>query len=272
MNPTAHHLVSHQLRAEALARARDVLASARAESGAHRQHRGLRVSPLAWRPLATSVLLGAALMGALLALSGPLLALWRDVMLTWAAALDIPLRAGTGSQLFGWVGPQPSARPDGPLGLALLATVLLLLVASGRLPDRMTPVKYFVRIVCLVQLGSMLLFFLIPERFAHTVEDHLNAVLWSGWGVMTFGVFLLCCAQGVLRVPARTVMLHALLFLGYFVLMLPHKAVLHALILQHLSVLLMPLLYFWFGVLFDVVVLNALFAWMVSETPQPRPA
>jgi hypothetical protein len=258
-----------RLRADAMERARALLASARSGRG-QRQHRGLRASTFAWRMVVVPIALATVLVVTLLTLSGPLMSMWRDVILNWASMLDLPLRAGAGSQLFEWTGASPRSRPDAAVVTAVLGAVVVMFAASRRLPDRLTPVKYLLRFVAVLQLGATVLFIEIPERFGHSVEGHLDAILWAGVGVMACAVLIVCCAQGLLRVPLGTVLLQCGLVLGYFTLMLPHKAVLHLLILQHFSVLLMPLLYFCFGVLFDIVVLNALFAWLVSDTPQGR--
>jgi Kef-type K+ transport system membrane component KefB len=56
-------------------------------------------------------------------------------------------------------------------------------------------------------------------------------------------------------------------FLAYFALMLPHKTLLQVWLLEHLSILFMPLLFLCFGALLDLWIFVALYAWLASTTP-----
>lgn len=49
--------------------------------------------------------------------------------------------------------------------------------------------------------------------------------------------------------------------------MVPHQVLAQALIMQHLSVLFMPVLYICFGAVFDALVFVALYSWAASNAP-----
>jgi hypothetical protein len=124
-----------------------------------------------------------------------------------------------------------------------------------------------VRALCVVQATAVLVFALAPSLFTYTIPGHMQAMLKAGYDLMLAEPALLALGYGILRIPALHRMFHPALVLGYFALLVPHQAVLHALVLQHLSVLFMPLLYLCFGVVFDVMVFVALYSWLVSRVP-----
>ena len=53
----------------------------------------------------------------------------------------------------------------------------------------------------------------------------------------------------------------------FLAVMVPHQVLAQALIMQHLSVLFMPLLYICFGAVFDALVFVALYSWIASNAP-----
>ena len=82
-------------------------------------------------------------------------------------------------------------------------------------------------------------------------------------------LFLLPFSFGLPKLPIVPIGpgFYPALVLGYFAVMLPFKVVLHALILQHFSVIFMPVLYLCFGAIFDLMVFVALYSWITSQVP-----
>jgi hypothetical protein len=194
---------------------------------------------------------------------------WHDLILFWADALNIPLRTAEGAAgVFEWLTPDGASQmPTAAIGLGTAAAVILLYACTYWMGDALTPAKYVIRIVCLVQASALLFFMFVPSRFAYTIPGHMLAMLGSGYGVMLAVAALMALGYGLLHIPLQLRLAHTALVLGYFAVMVPHQVVLHALVLQHLSVLFMPLLYLCFGVVFDVMVLVALYSWLVSRVP-----
>ena len=60
---------------------------------------------------------------------------------------------------------------------------------------------------------------------------------------------------------------YTLLILAFLTIMVPHQVLVQALIMQHLSVLFMPVLYICFGAVFDALVFVALYSWAASNAP-----
>ncbi|MES2940014.1 MAG: hypothetical protein V4864_20215 [Pseudomonadota bacterium] len=232
----------------------------------HRSLRHLRLGPAVLLEMAAvTVVLMAAM-----ALARPaLLHAWDMVILWWAQRLQVPLALGTGGGERAWMLADPAASlvPGPATGVITAAVVIAAFAATWWMNDRLTPIKYLVRTLCVVQVSALLYFMFAPASFPYTVGGHLESMLDAGYYLMLSMPLLLSLGYGVLRLPLHQKFLHPLGILAYFAVMLPHKALLHVLVLQHFSVLFMPMLYLCFGLVFDLMVFVALYSWMVSRTP-----
>lgn len=102
---------------------------------------------------------------------------------------------------------------------------------------------------------------------AAAVTGHLAALLNAGFYLMLATPPLLALGWGVLHMPLRQRLLGPVLVVAYFAVMLPHQALLHALVVQHVSVLFVPVLYLCFGAVLDLMVFVALCAWLTGMAP-----
>lgn len=232
----------------------------------HRSLRRLRTSPLAL----LEVLAGAAVFTLALWLAKPaLMAAWEGLILGWAQRLDLPLAFAQTALGHEWVlqAPAVSLVPGPFTGLFTAALVIGAFAATFWMPDRMVPLKYLVRTLCVVQASALLYFMFVPSQFPYSVGGHLSAMLASGYYLMLAMPLLLALGYAVLRLPRHQKLLHPLAVLAWFALMLPHKALLHVWILSEFSVLFMPMLYLCFGLVFDLMVFVALYSWLVSRVP-----
>jgi hypothetical protein len=244
------------------------LAQARARSPGT-THRALRSVRLTAADVLHAVAIGAFLVGLLTWAESTLMGWWHDLMLFWAGHLGIPLyRADEDPGLFAWRPASGDSQGVTPAVATGTATVMLALLASTFwMKDALTPLKCLVRTLCGLQLTALLYFMFVPALFPYTVAGHLQSMLNTGYGVMIAMAVLLALGYCVLHIPLHQKRLHPALVLAYFAVMVPHVTVLHALVLQHLSVLFMPILYLCFGIVFDVMVFVALYSWLASRLP-----
>jgi hypothetical protein len=256
------------LRAHAYRLARERLAHARAESAPpSRVHRALVQGRLLPWTLLQAVVIAGALMSLVWWLQDPLVLWWHHVILFWAGHLGIPLAASSASAgLLSWL-PQVAATtaPSPALAAGMAAVVLALYAGSYWMRDEMTPLKYLLRTLCVLQATAIAFFVVVPSLFPYSVPRHVQAMLGAGYILMLASPALLAGGYALLRIPAWQRLAHPLLVLAYFVVLVPHQAVLHAWMLQHFSVLLMPLLYLAFGVVFDMMIFVALYSWLASH-------
>ena len=248
------------------------LQRARARHVRVRPHRAL-VRLEAAPYLLQALLLPALFCGVLLRFEPEVVTFWREAILALAAPLELPLAASTrdagwGEVRLAWMYLAtstllPTVRE---LWLHALGTAAIF-GATFLLPTARLPLKYFVRILCVVHASAILFFAWAPAPFPYGVEDHVLALTSSGYFLLLSIPLMLALGYYVLRVPLAVKLTHTALILAYFVAWVPLQAALHACLLQHVGALLMPLLFFCFGALLNVLLFIALYAWAASRTP-----
>jgi uncharacterized membrane protein len=235
----------------------------------HRALVRLEVAPY----LVQALLLPALFCGLLLRYEPELVAFWREFILAWAEPLGMPLApssrpAGWGEVRLAWMYLTADTVLPGrvQLYIATLATAAVF-VATFFLPPRRLPLKYLLRILCAVQAAALAFFALAPAPFPYDISDHILAVTGSAYVVLLSIPVMLALGYYVLRLPLARKIAHTALILLYFIVWTPVHVLLHVALVQHLSIVVMPLLYLCFGAMLDVVLFIALYAWVASTAP-----
>ncbi len=268
MNP-ARQLTLGRAQREAIEAARLRLDEARSGAGGApgAPAVNLRLTP---RTVVELLLMVALPSLALLAAKPWLMGFWHSVMLWWSERLALPLglvRTGD-TQTLEWIASYAGALVPGPTtGVVSAALVIGAFASTWWMSDRQVPLKYLVRMLCVVQASALLFFMFVPTNFPYSMTGHLASMLNAGFYLMLGIPPLLALGWGVLRVPLHQKLLYPALMLLYFTLMLPHKALLHAVVVLHFSALYMPLLYLCFGAVLDLMVFVALYSWLASRAP-----
>jgi len=235
----------------------------------HRAITPLKVTP--WL-MAQAIVLPLVLCALLWVAQPQLMDFWRQTILYWAQGLDLPFmllpvinQAGQPDMhLGGWTqgGPLP-----GQTTLLLTAAVTLLaFAASLRMTGASLPLKYPLRIFAVVQGITLIYFWLTPGDFPYTVPRHSEELLTIGYVVMLATPVMLSMGYYILNQSLAIKLLHTALILLFFIVLIPHQVLAQAFIMQHLSILFMPVLYICFGAVFDALVFVALYSWAVSQT------
>jgi len=259
-------------REEAVAVARESLHTARQEARSPTPvHRALLRARLRGSVIVQTLLIAVVLTALLVWVQQPLLLFWQETILFWCGLLGIPLAPGAfpGGVLAWTPRSAVTLAPSPAIALGASAVVVVLYGTTYWMRDAMTPVKYLVRALCVLQLIALAFFLVVPSWFAYSVPQHVQSMLSAGYILMLAVPVLISGGYALLRIPAWERLAHPLLLLVYFAVMVPHQAVLHAWLLQHLSVVVMPVLYLCFGVVFDMLIFVALYSWLASRlTPQ----
>ena len=257
----------------AFASARMALARAHQRHVQVRQHRAINHLTMGPTLLLQAVLLPALFCGVLLWAQPHLFALWRDYVLIWAKQLDIPFVLASSSSpasKLGLAWNSSGALADLPSSLTLVTTTLLTVAAffaTFFMNGRMFPLKYLVRILCAVQGLAVAFFWLQPTGFPYDIANHANDLASMGYVLLMAIPVMLALGYYVLNISLGTKIVHTLLILLYFVVLVPFQVIAHVLILQHFSLLFMPVLYICFGTLFDMLIFVALYSWAASNAP-----
>lgn len=236
----------------------------------HRSLGSVAISPF---QIVQTVLLPIVLCLLMLGFEPAMLSFWRLVILFWSSRLGLPLQAseigdGVGTLVFFWnTSDSHSDMPDQNIWLATAMLTFVAFALTSKLDKEKLPLKYLVRILCFIQTLSLVFFLVAPSQFPYSVSDHVGDILSAGHILMFVTPIMLALGYYLLQVRAVVKVLHTILILGYFVVMIPHQVVLHALILHHFSSLFMPILYICFGAVFDVLIFVALYSWAASTLP-----
>lgn len=269
----SHPAHNRQDRETAFTAARGLLERAQQAHTRQLPHRALghvRLSPLLLLQMVGMPLAWVAL---IYGFREPLYQFWRNYLLTWAQWLQLPLQPADISSRQDQLGLSwlPGAGDMGlstTTGAALAAGVIVVAWAlSLRLRGRWLPAQYLIRVLCVVQALALLYFWFAPMPFPHQLLGHVTDLLDAGYLLMLAIPVLMALGYYALQISWQAKVVHTLLILLFFVVMVPQQALVHLLILQHLSVVFMPVLYLCFGALFDMMVFVALYAWAASTAP-----
>ena len=246
---------------------------ARAQNVQVRPHRAitpLRVTPYL---LAHGLVLPLVLCALLLWGKPMLLDFWRDCILFWSDSLSLSFsrttKLGDSGQfsavLFTEMAetPMPSMTTLWVTGLITMVGLLLSLLMKGAT----LPLKYPLRIVCILQLIAVGYFFWAAADFPYTIARHSEELMTIGYVTMLATPVMLGVGYYILNLSIWVKLFHTALILLFFAIMIPHQVLAQAFIMQHLSVLFMPVLYVCMGAVFDALVFVALYSWAVSNAP-----
>ena len=238
-----------------------------------RPHRA--ITPLKLTPylLAQTIILPLAMCGLLILVKPWLLGFWRACLVFWAQGLNLPFTISMRLDLAGHY----AVRLMGELGNASMPSSFNMLVTTAltlgflalalRMKDSRLPLRYPLLIMAFVQGVSLVFFALSSTPIPYSIEQHCEELMTIGYIVMLATPFMLAMGYYILNQHLLIKVAHTLLILVFFAVMIPHQVLAHALIMQHFSVLFMPVLYICFSAVFDALVFVALYSWAASNVP-----
>jgi hypothetical protein len=225
------------------------------------------------------VTLGAALSFACLLAVPQICAAWTDLFRAWHAALGLP--GGVEVVERGW--PRyltfqvpylalPGHLPGPAEWWGGAAGALLLVLVSLPLARRSLPLAYFLRVMAGIQATAQAFFAVAPERFPYDLPSYTAGMLVAGLSILVLSPLLLGATYNIFNLGVRRKLLLALVTVLHLGLFVPHQFLLHAYLVHHGSYLFLPLLYFLFGLLLDVMAFIAWYAWGMSWPERTREA
>ena len=244
-----------------------------------RGHRGGIIAPhramaglswTAWRLLSTLLLTGGGLAGYLLSLpwlgnAWELLFIRVRDFLGISAPIGIQALELAGGITFtlptvAAVTPLPD---DRVLWIAGTVSALVFLL-SFLLPQRFTPLRYFLRLLVLLQASAIGFFALSPEPFPYRLADHVFLLLTAGLIVMGLVPLVLGLTLHVFDLPFWRKLLLTLLILVHLAVFVPLNVLLHVWLVLSGTAVLMPVLFLVFGLLLDVFIFVAFYGTALS--------
>lgn len=147
--------------------------------------------------------------------------------------------------------------------LTALACALLWLYAHRLKSDRL-PLVYFVRLSVLVQITALVFFYAWPDSIPTTAANFLTDVFRQSAGLMLLVPALFALTLYLFALPWWTKYLATVAALAFLVVFVPLQAACTAWALQLGSILFMPLLYLFFGLLPQIVALMGVYSFALS--------
>jgi len=242
---------------------------------AHRAMAGLAIS----RPtIALAAILGLGSTVAVFAALNPLAELWAQGFEALAGPLG--MTGGVGTRFAAVVGRYTIQTPyllaeAGPPDQATWRLVAVItgavLLLSLVLPQRLTPLRYFLRFAVVLQSVSLGFFALAPVgAFPYTLPSYTGGLLAAGQVVLLLLPIILGFTYYLFDVSwTRKIVLTALL-LGHLAVLIPLQVLVHAWLITQGSLLLLPVLFLLFGILVQVMVFVAFYGWGMSWRPPAR--
>jgi hypothetical protein len=199
------------------------------------------------------------------------LRLWAALFRFWSAHLDLGI--GVGERLLRF-GPVAVTLPTvsgarAPVSTAAwwttaVACIALQLGTFLVRPHRWLPLVYALRGALFVQVTALVVFAFAPVSFPWTVDAHVTTGLLASLLLYLLTPWILGLTYDVMDFPLAQKVALKVLCLAYLAVAVPVQYLLHVWLLEHLSLLLLPVLYLFFGLLLDVLLIVALYAWGMS--------
>lgn len=246
---------------------------ARARHVTIRPHRSL--TPLKVTPylFLQAILFPVVLCALMLWIKPLLLEFWRYCIVFWSGELALHFRLSNqlneaNSLSLLWLETGLGGAMPGLADFAVItAATLLVFALSFQMRNKTLPLKSLVRLICGVQIIALIFWLFMPKNFPGSIARHSEELMVMGYVVMFVTPVVLAMGYYILNLSLFSKLGYTALILLFFAVMVPHQVLVHALILQNFSTLLMPLLYIFFGAVFDVVVFIALYSWVASHSP-----
>jgi hypothetical protein len=202
---------------------------------------------------------------------GAITEMWRVFLEFWLQRVGInaPLIMEPTPLWFGLTAEIPSislfaAAPSEGLWTVHLLLVVALSVGSFLISDRLMPIRFLMRFVALVHASSVAYFGLAPNLFIHDPATYLRDSFVAALALLTLVPPLLALTYYIFPFSSFRKIGLTLLTLGYLIIWSPTRLLVHAVCMQSLSAIMIPILYLVFGVFLDILVLMALYSWAMS--------
>ncbi|MDB4879308.1 MAG: hypothetical protein JWL60_754 [Gemmatimonadetes bacterium] len=243
-----------------------------AQGGRIDPHRSIATIDLPRHDVVLAALLSVVLVATYVAGVDLLAALWTRLFLALAGPLGL---GGVGQRAASVAGvaitmPCFTAHAPTPGAAAWWVTlVVTVLTLAGTLFLRgaWLPLAYALRFAAAIQASALLFFGLVPDRFPHDLGGYVSGMMLVGAvliGIVpiVFGLTYFLMDVGWSRKVAL-----ALLVMAHLAVLVPLQYALHAAVIAHASLIVLPLCFILFGLLPEIMVLVALFGWGMSWQP-----
>jgi len=152
---------------------------------------------------------------------------------------------------------------DGALRIATIVT-LLVFGLTFLLPVRFIPLRYFLRLLAIIQATAILFFAFAADPFPYRLQDHVFVLLSAGLVIMALVALVLGLTLHVFDLALWKKLLLTLAILAHLAVFIPLQVLVHIWLVMHGTALVMPVLFLVFGLLLDILVFVSFYGWALS--------
>jgi hypothetical protein len=157
-----------------------------------------------------------------------------------------------------------SGPPSRQIWIATAVVTALTGIGTFALPQRFLPLSLVIRAAVFVQSTALAYFYFLPERFPYAIADFTLGGLWVGFMLIAVVPLLFGLTFYIFDFGIHVKVGLTLVVMLHLAVLLPFQYVLHAYLLHRFSLLLMPLLFTFFGLVVEVSICIALYGWGMS--------
>ncbi len=169
--------------------------------------------------------------------------------------------------------PYPMLSAENPTKYAVWMNLVLCMVVflvSFLLPKRAMPITYLFRTLMLIQASASVQRLLSPGFFPYTLELYVQNMMMTCVYTLMVLPPLLGLVYFIFDFPISRKIILTCFMLAYYIVFLPCQYMLHAFIIHEFTLLFMPLMYIFFGMLLDVLGFVCIYSFGMSWHSKPE--
>lgn len=240
-----------------------------------RRHRALRKLDFERSSLLHPILVLSAIYTILIVLRNEISTSWQATFSYWLpqlgfdSGLELALREFGGVVLYRVPYPALSgAMPTTSTFIITLGVLAGMMLAAFFIARRSyLPLGYLLWGASLIVLMSAAMFYWAPQSFQHSIATHVHTGLEFAFILIFFAPLILSFSFLVFDHGLVKKLIGTTLVIGSLIIVAPYQYLLHVVVIEQFSLIVMPLMHVLFGLLFDVAVFVAVYAWVVSWEP-----
>jgi YaiO family outer membrane protein len=132
------------------------------------------------------------------------------------------------------------------------------------IPRRHLPLIYSLRVIVFFQACAQLFFTFVPLSFPYGASGYVHGLLIAGLALIAVVPVILAFTYYIFDFRFHKKVGLTLMVMGHFIIMIPLQFLAHAYILYHSSLLMLPLLFFVFGLPMNVMIFIGYYSWGAS--------
>jgi hypothetical protein len=142
--------------------------------------------------------------------------------------------------------------------------MLVLLLVSRLLPERLTPLAYLLRVLCCIQLAALAYFAFASEPFAYNLAAYTEGLLRAGVITIMLIPLLFTVTLYMFRMALAKKLLLTAITMGHLTIFIPLQTLVHAYVIHACSFVVMSVMFFMFGLILDILIIIAFYSWGMS--------